>query len=225
MTRVTLLVFALTFVPRVLQADPIVNGNFNTGLLGWTATPGVSVVSSQAFIPNFGLNNIVDLLHISSGFALQDFATSLLGSSGGGVPVTASGMAQSFTANAGDVLSFNWNYLTDETHISVPPPLQLPDFSLLVLDGEMIALGTALQATLDASSRGFHTQSGTQTFSRMLTMTGTHTIGFGVFNTFDGDVASGMFVDNVSVAPVPEPSTLLLMLVPGLALLIWRRFA
>ena len=120
-----------------------------------------------------------------------------------------SAIKQSFTANAGSILSFKWNYLTDEG---------LPiDFAFAVLDGSLILLADS-STTQPGSGTLFANASGYHTFATTLTGSGAHQIAIGVVDTGDSAVNSGVLLDDFTIRALAEPGTLLL-LISGLACL------
>jgi hypothetical protein len=107
-------------------------------------------------------------------------------------------MGQSFFGRAGDLLSFDFDWLTDDGG----------DPAVVTLDGSISLLGNGLAAqgtSLFSGETGYHT------FSVVLPTTGIHQLGFGIFNTIDNELISAVLIDNVTVTAVPEPSTWLLL--------------
>ncbi len=89
----------------------------------------------------------------------------------------------------------------------------MADYAFAVIDGQVITLA---QAPVTGAT-------GWSSFSFDFASAGTHTLGFGVVDVGDYDLTSTLAVDDVRVAPVPEPATVMLML-SGLGLLAgWRR--
>ncbi|MBL8307823.1 MAG: PEP-CTERM sorting domain-containing protein [Rubrivivax sp.] len=96
--------------------------------------------------------------------------------------------SQSFVVQAGDTLSFDWAFTTQETLFQ--------DHAFVVLDGQLITLAT--RSTAPAGVQGFsHTFSGA----------GTATLAFGVVDTGDFLGVSQLVVSDVQLAAVPEPAT------------------
>jgi hypothetical protein len=115
---------------------------------------------------------------------------------------------QTFTAAAGDTLSFSWNYLTRDN---------LDDYAFVVVDG----LLTRLAGYGDASLVGpgnYSNQTGVRSFSQTFATDGSHTVAFGVVDVTDFVATSALTVSNVQISPVPEGSALA-MLVAGIGLL------
>ncbi len=92
---------------------------------------------------------------------------------------------------AGSILQFHWQYLTDESLPDI-------DFSFVVLDGNILFLAD-LSAAHHDSDTPFAYESGYRTFVVRLATGGTHTIGVGVVDTFDGLENSGVLLDNFRI--------------------------
>lgn len=108
-----------------------------------------------------------------------------------------SAIKQTFVGSAGNVLTFDWDYLTDEgSNI---------DFAFLELDGTLTLLADF--STVHAGSgTPFANESGYHIFATTLATSGTHSIGIGVVDSvIDPGINSGVLVDNFSVHGVPEP--------------------
>ena len=219
-------------LPVFAAASPIVNGGFEAGnFTGWQAIGDTLVVdasfgasptqgSFQALITNMPSFFCGDCVHGTfSGLESVDSSTLatllglppiggwpnafwLLAQDYGGRVEWGSALQQSFTANAGEVLSFQWNYLTEET---IPC-----DYAFILLDGSLSVL--ADYATVSpGSSTPFPKESGYHTFSTALTTSGTHSFAVGVISTVDQIQSSAVLVDGFAVASVPEPATILLL--------------
>ena len=108
-----------------------------------------------------------------------------------------SGIVQSFTAQAGDVLSFHWNHLTDERLFNPPFPGGF-DFSFAVLDGVVMILGDSTAALVESPTI-FLEESGFRRFEVVIPTTGVHLLGFGVVDTVDTQSLTALLIDRVSV--------------------------
>jgi hypothetical protein len=140
-----------------------------------------------------------------------------------------SAIKQSFTANAGDVISFDFDWLSDE---GVPPPgfvgpFGAPDsdFAFVVLDGTVNFLPVTSNCTeyprnelipgSFVSPTAFVVDCHYQLFTATLTTSGNHYLGIGVVDgDGDQDVNSAVLIDNVGLGiltTAPEPSTWILL--------------
>ncbi len=127
-----------------------------------------------------------------------------LGGLGHGDPITGTGIKQTFSANAGDIISFDWNFLTDE-NADVEP---VNDFAFFTFGSTATSLADRFSAT-STSPTSFVDETGFFTSTITIPTTGTFMIGFGVIDVVDDAVNSALLVDNVHV--VPEPTTMLLL--------------
>lgn len=217
-------VLSLAVNTGAVHAAPIVNGGFEAGLTGWTATPlsDVSVVGTvQGYAPAQGA--LQALISNSAGVDSADLASflglpvpTLLDS--GGTAYEGSAIKRTLDVQAGDTLSFSWAFLTAEIEVSGFPPL--PDFGFLLIDQQLSILATALDPGLQALSPdpgppallGGPYLFGTprSTFTHTFASAGTHTIAFGVVDIDDYISDSALLIDAVDLQSVPEPTTMVL---------------
>jgi len=210
-------------------AAPLQNGDFAGGSLsGWTVTgnassenllagPAPSGNPYQAFIGNVGVSvyalgsgAAVPVTTLQSALGLAPGALDTLRIAGdtGGVTF-GSAISQSFTANAGDQLHFNWNFLSDETSNHAGN-----DFAFLLLDGSLQRIANTFTSS-GPTATVFTNETGYQSFSTLIGSSGTHTLAFGVVDVdLPGHAlgASAVMIDDVRVAAVPEPGSIVLML-------------
>ena len=167
---------------------------------------GNNSVDADSSILLPGASTLEVFLGLGNG-SLEQLAISI----GQDVPSEGSAIKQMFTANAGSILKFNWQYLTDEASPSnqtfqptcssiFPEGLILSDFAFVVLDGNILFLADNLAASHD-SDTPFADESGYRTFVVRLATGGTHTIGVGVIDTLDPPVNSGVLLDNFRIVP------------------------
>ncbi len=143
-----------------------------------------------------------------------------------------SAIKQDITANAGDILSFSWNFLADEdaTH------LDYSDFAFFTLNNTLYVLAdTQGIFSVNPSFSHLKKETGYQPYTMPISVTGNYTLGFGVVDvdkTGGGDntVNSALLVDDVKltnnsdVTKVPEPDTIFgLLLTIGLAIKCKRK--
>ncbi|MEM7066924.1 MAG: filamentous hemagglutinin N-terminal domain-containing protein [Cyanobacteria bacterium P01_B01_bin.77] len=131
---------------------------------------------------------------------------------GSGNAVNGVGVSTNFTAQAGDTVSFDWNFVTRELGNFTPDN----DFAVVVLSGiPSVIVDTGFP---DGSSSGLTSSpenfdnfnfffsgnefgSGPESFSTVIPADGTYTLGIGLINEADAFTQSLLLVDNV----VPEP--------------------
>jgi hypothetical protein len=218
MPKKMLLLFTLVCtltMPLVSNAD-VINGGFETGdLSGWTldgfgqATgSGIGVTPTeggyQADVETTG--NLTALAPaVAASLGVPGAAIHALGA---GTPVNGTGLSQDVTVSAGDTLSFDWNFLTDE--LSEDPIFN--DFGFFTISGLAFLLASHDGSTYDTVSppAGYEGQTGWATQSYTFPSAGTYTIGFGVFNVGDAGHDSALLLDSI-VIPTPEPSSLVLL--------------
>jgi len=213
------------------------DGSFESGLFGWTSTGDVALSMSGPVAPSHGLAYVL-LTGASktfqddfpaaagafnfSGAAAADVALlePLLGVAPGGLdpdPVNfvsafeGSIIQRSLVVQAGSTLSFDWNFLTNESG-----PAPLPDYAFVSINGNLTRLadtGSVLQP-----SSFFTLETGYKTTSIVFASDATVVLGLGVVDVSDFTVTSALAIDNILITPVPEPQAYALLLV-GLATL------
>jgi hypothetical protein len=119
-----------------------------------------------------------------------------------------SALKQTFNVNAGDTLSFGWKFLTNEG--------TQPDYAFVVINGVASTLVTTAAATIPSSPLTWETVSGV--FSHSFASASTVTLAVGVVDIGDYNATSELRINDVALAPIPEPETYALLLA-GLGLL------
>jgi len=209
----------------------ITNGGFETGdFSGWDTTGITSVITgSFAGGPTEGTSQA--RIETGDSDPAAKSATELetflglgagsLDGLGNGFPTTGSAIKQSFSANLGDMLSFDWNFLTNEGS-----PDFINDFSFVTLLS-LNTLGSVNSSTLVPLGGDFNSHTGFQKFSAVIPSTGAYVLGLGVVHVDDELFSSGLLVDNVTLtgdtSTAPEPGTLLLLGSGLFGLAFWRR--
>lgn len=205
------------------NAFAVTNGDFSVSLAGWDAAGDVSVQSGAALLTTAYDGTDDDTLGSFnfSGFAAVDAPVieSAAGLASGALGNAWDGslIKQTFTVNAGDTLSFQWNFLSNEPVLG-----NLPDFGFVVIDGTVTQLGGVAQATVTPGLNGFAAQTGWNTFSQTFANAGTVTLALGVVDADDVVTTSALMVDQVTLSAVPEPGALVL-LGAGLVASGWTR--
>jgi hypothetical protein len=213
----------------------VANGHFANGLDGWTTGGDAAVVGGHLSLTNAypgGLDDVDGVERNLSGTAplasgqpggLEDQAGvaphALDPDAAQGITAAEGSVAsQTFLAAAGSQLSFQWNLSTMD--VSGDPTLA--DIAFVVIDGQEITLGSALDATSPLTGGAYAADTGWADWSTTFATGGSHTIAFGIADIGDVLVSSALDVAGVEVSAVPETSTLALM-IAGLAMLAVKR--
>jgi Ca2+-binding RTX toxin-like protein len=96
------------------------------------------------------------------------------------------------TVSAGSVLSFDWNFLTNES-----TPSFFNDFSFVSITSGPLSKLADTNSTFVLSP--FFKETGYQTFEYKFTTAGTYSVGLGVVDLLDTLVESGLLVDNLRI--------------------------
>jgi hypothetical protein len=120
--------------------------------------------------------------------------------------IEGSAIRRTFTARAGDIVSFEWNFLTNEyTNLhEFPPSPVFNDFAFVTITAEAFLEAVSLADTfwsVALSATTFFGETGFTTFSFTIPVTGTYTLSIGVVDVGDREVTSGLLIDNVSLTP------------------------
>jgi hypothetical protein len=226
----TLSVLALLVASSPAAAAPILNGGFESGFASWTTT-GITSIETAAFgvAPTGG----VQMARMSSGDGAEigavDDATleAFLGLAAGTIDALVttndmigaregSAIKQTFFASAGSVLSFDWNFLTNE----LLPISDTNDTAFwTIIPGGANFLADTFSTFVPAATV-LDAQTGFQTVNFVVPATGFYTLGFAVVDVSDLALGSVLLVDNVQV--VPEPALMALFGI-GLVALAYRR--
>ncbi|MCD8488941.1 MAG: hypothetical protein LRZ84_19910 [Desertifilum sp.] len=195
-------------------AAAMFNGHFTQGLEGWQTSGDVSVQPGQPWGSSSPFSALLTTASARgwddypapagsynfSGFdptwidfgpaSMEDF----LGIPRGSLPENSthgSAFKQEITVQVGDILEFDWNFLTNER---TPDYL---DYAFVWLDGYRELANTS--ASFLPSATPFGRETGFQTFSHTFTQAGTYTLALGVVDRIDLDVSSGLLISNVRV--------------------------
>lgn len=195
----------------------IINGGFETGdFTGWSRI-GESFIDTSEFGSGPTERSFDALLLTGaaedgelgsvSDSAIESFlglASGTLDSLIGADAFEGSAIKQTFTAQAGDILRFDWNFLSTE---AAPETEGFNDFAFVAINGIASQVADTSSSFFSSSSNDFDEETGFQTFSYTVTSDGTYTLGFGVLDTGDDIMGSGLLVDDVQL--VPEPASVL----------------
>ena len=231
--RAARVLFVVASVAGLCRGQSLTNGSFEQSggsFTGWSTIGNTAIAnitstqptngSSQAFISNSSGNSVL-------ASSLSAFFTNVtLPSNARGAATNGSGFEQTFTVATSQTLSFDFQSVTAEALSSQW------DTSFFYLDGNLTILpnpdelnaATANTNTITVGSESYSFNYTYKTLTFQLS-SGSHTIGFGVYNTGDTAVNTGLFVDNVRLSAVPEPGTLGLLScgLVGVALAFRRR--
>lgn len=113
---------------------------------------------------------------------------------GNGPAVNGSGIWTSLLVQAGDTLSFRYNFLTNEVN---DLGNTINDFAFLAIGSSIIPFADVVSLPLSSSSApGFMSETGFQDYSYTFTSGGSVLVGLGVVNVTDNTFDSGILLDN-----------------------------
>ncbi|WP_066383572.1 hypothetical protein [Anabaena sp. CA = ATCC 33047] len=191
-----------------VYAVALPNGSFESGNFNNWTTIGQTTVESASFgiaPANGTYQAVLETLQDVTGISASNLETFLELSSGSltdlGV-VEGSAIKRAITVNAGDRLTFDWNFLTDQ----VPADPDYNDFAFVSL-GNINQLANTNSVNSLSFSR-LAQQTGYKSYTHKFTTAGTYTLGFGVVDMGDDTVNSALVLDNLQITPVPEPTTI-----------------
>ena len=194
------------------------NGNFKEALTGWNTIGAVGIPNStfgtlpsegntQALMVNDEFLGTADANEIEQFLGLTSESLNNLSES---YTFDGSAMKQTFTANAGDIISFDFNFLTNEsTPNNAKNDFSFVSFASDVLDNPFLHLLSDTFSNFVNSNTRFSRETGYESFEYEILETGDYTLGFGVANATTDAGHSGLLVDNVKVissVSVPEPN-------------------
>ncbi|NES78415.1 MULTISPECIES: trypsin-like serine protease [unclassified Okeania] len=216
-----------TPTPEPKPVYGIRNGNFEDGFNGWGVLGATTIQPRQgrnASTPasNGDSNGLIinDTLAVPAN-EVEEFLglapESLTNLSPDVEFVTqASAIKQTFQAKAGDILTFDFNFLTDEFLAPEFDFDPLNDFSFVSLSSDVLdhpfleILADVFSDTFVDSPTAFEQETGYQNFSIEIPETGIYTLGLGVTDADAFGLISALSVDNVTLtasASTPEPTT------------------
>jgi hypothetical protein len=216
-----LTILTLAASPSITSA--ITNGGFETGdFTGWS-TIGVASIETVAYGAGPTQGSYQALVVSEDGSLVSDSdIEEFLGLPAGTLDgflfdddaTAGSAIKRTITVNEGDVLSFDFNFLTDETEEG--------DFAFVSLStGFVDVLAEVGFTAFFTSSTPFSEEGGFAMYSGSFSNAGTYTLGFGVMHVGDNEVASGLLLDNVVITP--EPATVCLLGLGALSLIRRKR--
>lgn len=217
---------ALSLLSLTAQAATLTNGDFEDGLSLWsvigdaeaTNSFGIGAVSGASALllstASADLGAYDDPLPWSGHSAVDNYAGALntftgaapgaLDLSPGFEAYTGSAATQTFTVQAGQTLSFQWNLLTRDAG--------MPDYGFVVVNGSVMQLAGSSSAVLGTPLADLPVQTGWQTYNRTFSQNTTVTLALGVVSVGDSVGTTALLVDKVQVTAVPEPESVSLLL-------------
>lgn len=204
---ITLASFTITATPS--QAVSIDFSSWET--FGDVTTPGLS----QTNLSNDGLvaddfpatSGTFNFSGIPAGDAFGSLQ-SFLGVSSDALDINGfawegSAIKSTYLAQAGEKFNFNWNFLTNESTYN--------DFAFLVVDGTVTKLADFTNATNGSSF--FNQETGVNSFTYTFNSSKNYTVALGVVDLDDPGTTSAFKVSNANIQEVPEPGTMMGLLV------------
>ena len=236
----TIAAFALTLgLSSTAQAASLTNGDFSAGLSGWTTSGDATVAQGTLFNElNIGHGTRL-LLGTASTFSEDDFPSAIghynlsgqspleaglalestLNLAGGALNdadngnfvMEGSSASQTFSVQAGDTLSFDWQFFTREG----AGGFNLGDTAWLVLTTgsgtQLTKLGDTASLSLLDVGQGWNASS-LSSQSITFSQAGSVTLAWAVGDVNDYVSTSLLSIGNVSVTAVPEPGSVALLL-------------
>lgn len=214
---------AFTVPITVRAAGQITNGGFEDLAapmepVGWNAAGSfASVPASFELFPVEGLRfGIVDALFAAP--LTVDAAEMALNLPAGtvdaalvGNPVGVAAGWQQVDVNAGDVLEFNWAFMTLN-----PLTGANGDAGFVLIDDTISVLAMQPDATIEVVHSSY-SRTDWSLVQFPINSTGTINIGFGVADGSSTVTGSQLLVDDVRIIPVPEPTVALMLLIGAMA--------
>jgi len=169
----------------------------------------------------FSGTNALDVLSLETALGLQAGEITTL-SPNGNPAMQGSGFTQDFTAAANSVLSFDWNFLTNE----LTPTATYTDYlfwGITAQGGDTflqsgVLMDTSQGGALGASSAAdFAQDTGYQAFSTLVPLAGDYRIVFGIVDVQDENYTSAALIDDIMVVPEASTGLLIFLALLGLA--------
>ncbi len=195
------------------EMNAIENGSFETGTFEDWRTIGDTSIKTEDFkvTPTDGSFQAL----LTNGFSdsggsveaedleeFLDLAPGVLDGLGNGPVTEGSAIKQTFDIDEPSILSFDWNFLTDEA-----TPTIFNDFAFFTVNPVTLELADTNFPVFSSSDSLFNEETGYQGVSVAISEPGTYTLSFGVVDVLDEIVDSALLIDNVSVVPISTEST------------------
>ena len=199
----------------------VLNGSFETGnFTGWETLGQPSIQTStydessptagtsQALLSTFCPARVNNRCKQDGNFLeLSNFLNvNVLNLTALGDVFEGSALKTTLNVNAGDVLTFDWNFLTDSMNGDERGLYN--DFAFVTISGTVYKLADTFSPFVGIlTDTNFENQTGYKTFSYSFTSAGTYILGVGVVDVGDGSSDSGLLVDNVVLSSPPPPTS------------------
>lgn len=181
----------------------ITNGNFENNFLNWETIghASIEITNNNKAVTQHNKAALLDTFSEQTADIVElaqflETRIDLLNSFG--EVYEGSALKTNITVNAGDILSFDWNFLTDESHDGD----YQNDFAFLTLSGLntlKIADTFSMFNPAQENSTNLLYETGFHTYTYTFTTSGTYTLGMGVVDVGEGSFDSGLIIDNVSL--------------------------
>jgi hypothetical protein len=120
----------------------------------------------------------------------------------GGFAYEGSALKTTLTVRAGDVLTFQGQFFTNETAAAIGP---FNDYAFLLAEGKVIKLADVTEAII--SSSFFASETIEKNYNYSFTTAGTYTLAFGAIDLTDFPLTSALSIRNVRLIPTTTPET------------------
>lgn len=215
--------------PARIQAQVLANGSFEAdggGFGSWTTLGTATAVGGKLTAPVSGSFQAMIVAEVGGSIAESASALSAF-FDGASLPTTGtnrgattgSGIRQTFTLTQPATLTFSYKYVTNEGAGSGY------DSAFFFNDGSVVTLASSTSAGLNsAGGVGGYANGLNYVTATVQLASGTHTIGFGVYNTANKSGSSAIFIDQVfTTSAIPEPAgSTFIVALSGMGLAVWR---
>ncbi|MEQ9370686.1 MAG: S8 family serine peptidase [Coleofasciculus chthonoplastes F3-SA18-01] len=170
--------------------NSIGDATIQTDTIGSTPTDGTFqalITNGQGSVSDSNLETFLglnpgDLDNLGNGDAIEGSALQL-------TPINV---------KAGDIVSFDWNFITNEQ-----TPSNYNDFGFISISSTLLSELADTNQQFNRFTGSFGKQTNYGTFDYQFTQAGTYTIGLGLVDADDNSVDSGLLVDHFQITPDP----------------------
>ncbi|MGF1482060.1 MAG: pre-peptidase C-terminal domain-containing protein [Cyanophyceae cyanobacterium] len=193
---------------ELISEDPgeLENGSFDGTFGSWQTIGDTSIENAdfgvtptdgsfQALIAN-GVSDSGAAVTTSDLEEFLDLSPGLLDNLSNGDVTEGSAIKQAFVVNEGDVLTFDWNFLTNES----TPEETFNDFAFFSVSSPTIKLADTTEPSLETLAVGFNEETGFRTAAVGFSESETVTLNLGVVDVEDNNVNSALIVDNIRIS-------------------------